>query len=72
MKGLQCAQQYVAIALLRADDVLLESVVAGDGGLVLVQGPAGIGKTPLLRACAERARERGTMVLQGPAIGTAR
>jgi len=34
-----------------------------DGALVLVEGPAGIGKTALLRAAREAARERGMTVL---------
>lgn len=36
----------------------------GAGSLLVVEGPAGIGKTSLLRAAAELARERGMTVLQ--------
>jgi DNA-binding CsgD family transcriptional regulator len=43
---------------------LLESAAAGSGGLVLVEGPAGIGKTSLLRRCAEHAAGMGMAVLQ--------
>jgi class 3 adenylate cyclase len=49
----------------------IESVLAaarsGAGGLALVEGPAGIGKTTLLRASRERAAERGMLVLHARA-----
>ena len=38
----------------------------GDGRLVLVEGPAGIGKTSLLDACCEEAGEAGVRVLRAP------
>lgn len=48
---------------------LLEScctgALAGHGTAVVLEGPAGIGKTTLLAAAAERARDRGFMVLHG-------
>src|SRR3954447_3569502 len=40
-----------------------ERLDAGAGGLVVVEGPAGIGKTSLLAAAAERAAAHGTRVL---------
>jgi DNA-binding CsgD family transcriptional regulator len=42
---------------------LLSRAAAGDGRLVLVEGPAGIGKTSLLDVCCRLARERGVRVL---------
>jgi class 3 adenylate cyclase/DNA-binding CsgD family transcriptional regulator len=48
-------------------DSLLTAARAGAGGLVLVEGPAGIGKTTLLRAARERAAERGMTVLHARA-----
>lgn len=44
-------------------DALIETARGGRGSLAIVQGPAGIGKTELLRATAERDRERGVAVL---------
>ena len=41
---------------------LLEEVASGDGGLLLVTGEAGIGKTTLLHAVARDARRRGLTV----------
>jgi DNA-binding CsgD family transcriptional regulator len=41
----------------------LEHAAAGSGRLVLVEGAAGIGKTRLLEACAQRAAEDGIQVL---------
>ncbi|REE97865.1 ATP-binding protein [Thermomonospora umbrina] len=38
---------------------------AGHGGLVLVTGEAGVGKTSLLRCGADEAREQGMLVLHG-------
>jgi DNA-binding CsgD family transcriptional regulator len=43
---------------------LLDQAVSGDGALALVEGPAGIGKTRLLDACAEEADGRGMRVLR--------
>ena len=43
--------------------VLLEGCVAGEGGVLLVEGPAGIGKTALLESASGRAREAGVRVL---------
>jgi DNA-binding CsgD family transcriptional regulator len=47
---------------LRAIDRLLERLGAGPA-LLAFQGDAGIGKTTLIRAAAERARDRGLLVL---------
>jgi DNA-binding CsgD family transcriptional regulator len=43
---------------------LLGAAGAGRGGLLLIAGPAGIGKTSLLDACAQSADERGMVVLR--------
>ena len=43
---------------------LVESAAAGSGALVLVEGPAGIGKTRLLSAGGDLAAERGLRVLR--------
>src|SRR4051794_5079485 len=48
-------------------DVLLEDARAGRGRLVLVEGPAGIGKTRLLQSAADRARGREGVVLSARA-----
>ena len=40
-------------------DGLLATACDGSGALVLIEGPPGIGKSALLRACAERAEELG-------------
>jgi DNA-binding CsgD family transcriptional regulator len=50
---------------LAALDGLLDRSRASEGALVLVEGPAGIGKTSLLGAAAEGAAERGMTVLRG-------
>ena len=42
---------------------LLDGCVAGKGGVLVVQGPAGIGKTALLESARETAREAGVRVL---------
>lgn len=43
----------------------LDRCARGDGSLVVVEGPAGIGKTTLLRAAAALAQTRGLTVLRG-------
>src|SRR5205809_1047047 len=43
----------------------LGRVFAGQGGLVLVAGEAGIGKTTLVLSAAEEARRQGACVLSG-------
>nr|MDQ3936922.1 ATP-binding protein [Actinomycetota bacterium] len=48
---------------LRAIDGALERARAGAGGLVVVEGPPGIGKTRLLEVARGRARESGFLVL---------
>ena len=45
-------------------DRLLERAGQGEGGLVLLEGPPGIGKTRLLEACVAGARRRGMVVLK--------
>ena len=42
---------------------LIEAVREGSGGLLLVEGPAGIGKTALLGEARELAREAGVVVM---------
>ncbi|MBE1558519.1 AAA family ATPase [Nonomuraea africana] len=49
-------------ALLRAE---ISRVTGSHGGLVLVTGEAGIGKTTLVTSAAEQAREQGALVLSG-------
>jgi AAA ATPase domain len=44
-------------------DGVIEAAGAGDGRLVVVEGPAGIGKTALVELVGERARARGQRVL---------
>jgi AAA ATPase domain len=46
-------------------DALLTSARAGHGGVLLITGPAGIGKTVLLGAARERASRSGMRVLAG-------
>ena len=41
----------------------ISAAAEGHGALVLVEGPAGIGKTTLLRAVCAQARDRGIRVL---------
>lgn len=49
---------------LAALDRLLGGALNGNGACTLLEGPAGVGKTSLLTAAAERAEERGMHVLQ--------
>lgn len=44
--------------LRRIDDLLDDIAAGGDGGVVLVEGPPGIGKTAVLRAAGARAERR--------------
>jgi len=46
-------------------DALLTAARAGRGGVMLITGPAGIGKTVLLAAARERAGQAGMRVLAG-------
>ncbi|TNY36707.1 ATP-binding protein [Thermomonospora catenispora] len=55
-----------AAALLRAE---IDRAVGGHGGLVLVTGEAGIGKTALVGDAAAEARRRGALVLGGSCWG---
>src|SRR5689334_13434970 len=50
-------------AQLAAADELLEKAIGGEGGLLVVEGVAGTGKTRLLAELTARARERGASVL---------
>ncbi|HEV2999413.1 MAG TPA: ATP-binding protein, partial [Solirubrobacteraceae bacterium] len=50
-------------AELSAVGAAIEAAAAGAGGVVVVEGPAGIGKTRLLRAARERAAASGMAVL---------
>jgi DNA-binding CsgD family transcriptional regulator len=50
---------------LEAVDAALAAARGGSGGLVLVEGPAGRGKSALLGAAVERARAAGMRVLSG-------
>jgi DNA-binding CsgD family transcriptional regulator len=50
-------------AELASIDDALEGVAAGNGVLLIVEGPAGIGKTALLEAARARAEKRGLRVL---------
>jgi predicted ATPase len=53
---------------LAAIDSALDAARSGTGGLLLVEGPAGIGKTSLLSEGRSRAATSGTAVLHG--VGT--
>ncbi|MYS21367.1 AAA ATPase domain-containing protein, partial [Streptomyces sp. DvalAA-14] len=53
---------------LAAVEGLVERAAAGAGGHLIATGPAGAGKTALIDAAAELARERGLPVLR--ATGT--
>jgi predicted ATPase len=52
---------------LHALESALASAAAGRGGLLLVDGPIGIGKTTLLQAAGALARARGLSVLRARA-----
>ena len=43
----------------------LEAVRTGAGGVVVIEGPAGVGKTALLEFACGRAIDQGTRVLSG-------
>lgn len=49
---------------LGALDALIDAVAAGRGGVALVEGPAGIGASALLRVLQERAGAMGVPVLR--------
>jgi DNA-binding CsgD family transcriptional regulator len=46
----------------------LGAAAAGHGGLLALEGPAGIGKTALIRAAAGLGRDRGMIVLQARGV----
>ncbi|MBA4182099.1 MAG: hypothetical protein C0506_16050, partial [Anaerolinea sp.] len=48
----------------------LEAAAHGEGGIALISGEPGIGKSRLLRELADRAREAGWLVLSGRAYDT--
>ena len=50
------------VAELRTLDDLLAALICGEGGALIVHGEAGIGKTTLLEALAERARGAVTVI----------
>jgi predicted ATPase len=50
---------------LDAIDAVLEDAWDGHGGLLVFQGPAGIGKSSLVGLAAERGEQRGYLVLSG-------
>ena len=43
-------------------DAAIAAAAAGDGGLVVIDAPAGIGKTSLLQAARRAAAEHGTVL----------
>lgn len=47
-------------------DAMLERARAGQGGLVAIEAPAGLGKTALLQAAQERALAAGMQVALAP------
>lgn len=47
---------------------LLSDCLEGGGGLAVVTGGLGSGKTELLRQCADRAVEAGALVLSASAV----
>src|SRR4051812_17016961 len=49
---------------LEAIAALVDAAAAGSGGLIVLEGPAGVGKSALLRRAAGLARERGLAVLR--------
>lgn len=57
---------------LAALDALIGRARAGTGGALLLEGAAGLGKSGLLAAAAERARAGGTQVLTARAVATER
>ncbi|MGB8881250.1 MAG: ATP-binding protein, partial [Solirubrobacteraceae bacterium] len=52
---------------LQAADSGLRAAEQGAGSLVVIEGPAGIGKTSLLAAIARRAERRGLICLSATA-----
>ena len=69
MAGVFQSSTFIGRAVeLRRLDALLERAGQGSPQVVLVAGGAGVGKTRLLLALADRARQRGTRVLMGASV----
>ncbi len=51
------------VELGRLDDLLDQVAAGGDGAVVLIEGPPGIGKTAVMRAAGERAERRPRVVV---------
>jgi DNA-binding CsgD family transcriptional regulator len=60
MAGEELLDRQTELAVIEAR---LAGAVAGGGGLLVIEGPAGIGKTALLRAAIDRARSADARIL---------
>ena len=67
-----CARDAAMVELLESDTELelfervIERAARGGGGVVLVEGQAGVGKTELLRVAGSLGDASGLRVLRGP------